>query len=110
MQSMGPKGLAGAVLPGAAPAGAMQQPEQKTEGFFVDAIEGGVATIVKEDPQAPDGFKTEQIAIDQLPPGIKEGDTVMPDGSIQPSSVDSMGIEKKRAGLAGADPGGDIKL
>jgi hypothetical protein len=103
-------GLAGAIAQKGTSQGVPTSGEQSQGGFFVDSIEDGIATIVTEDPSGPDGFKTEMVPLQQLPPGIKEGDTVMPDGSIQPGSMDVQNIEARRSGLAGADPGGDIKL
>ena len=109
MPSPAMTGLAGALQSQAPREGVPTGNEPTSEGFFVDSIEDGVATIVTEDATSPEGFKTQQIPVQQLPAGVKEGDTVMPDGTVQ-SGMGGQAIESKRQCLAGADPGGNIEL
>jgi hypothetical protein len=89
-----------ASAPAPAPAGGWPGDVRLTQ-IFVDAIEGGVATILL----ANDSWS---VPADVLPVGVSEGDWVTL--ATRTSAAPPDDTAARRDGLSADDPGGPIKL
>jgi len=69
------------------------------EGAFVDRIDGDVAVVLMP------GGETSEIPVNQLPPGVKEGEYLSPGGKDEAAYGTAL-----RNKLMQGDDGGNIKL